>query len=355
MAGTADVKASKDNVTPAPEPTAITVLGAGAWGLTLADLLARKGHAVTLWDRKTDALRDLAETRTSPRLTGLALHEGVACQPDFAAATGAADVVVIATASQAIPSLCEQTRAAGGQLGRGLVINTSKGVDPETLLRPSQTFAECFGDDAMQARFAVLSGPSHAEEVVRQVPTTVSCAAFRDDVASRARDLFNTRNFRVYTQPDVPGVELGGAFKNVLAIAAGACDGAGFGDNTKAALITRGLAEITRAAVVMGARQHTLAGLAGMGDLIVTAMSGHSRNRLFGQLLAQGLTPQQALEKVGAVVEGYRTAKSAHLLSLKIGVEMPICTAVYRVTHEDLPLRDALNQLLSRDPKPEVY
>jgi glycerol-3-phosphate dehydrogenase (NAD(P)+) len=264
-----------------------------------------------------------------------------------------AEVIVSVVPSFAVRDVCRVIIDLGG-LGARCFISCSKGITEDTLLLPSQVFAAEFGEEALD-QYAVLSGPSHAEEVCQRIPTTVVSSSRSPQTAAIARDLFLLPEFRVYTQADTIGVELGAALKNVIAIAAGVCDGLGFGDNTKAALITRGLAEIARAGMAMGALPQTLSGLAGLGDLVVTAMSRHSRNRQFGELLARGRTPEAALEEVGAVVEGYRTARSAHGLARQLGIEMPLSEAVYRVCHEGLSLRDATDLLLSRDPKPEVY
>jgi glycerol-3-phosphate dehydrogenase (NAD(P)+) len=332
----------------------VTVFGAGAWGLTLADLLSRKGCEVAVWDADTDIIRRLQRERSRGKPPGLVVAETVRFETEFEPAAGFGDIVVCVVPSFAVRPVCEQLAASGNGLRGRVFVCCSKGIEEETLLLPSQVFAEIFGA-AAASQFAVLSGPSHAEEVCRGIPTVVVTSSAEITTAERVRDLFITPGFRVYTQSDCLGVELGGALKNVIAIAAGACDGLGFGDNTKAALITRGLAEIARAAIALGARAQTLSGLSGLGDLIVTATSRHSRNRLFGELLATGRSPKQALEEVGAVVEGYRTCRSAHFLSRRIGVEMPITDAIYAVLFEGAGIAEATASLLGRDPKPEVY
>jgi glycerol-3-phosphate dehydrogenase (NAD(P)+) len=332
----------------------IAVLGAGAWGVTLADLLARKGMEVRLWDIDEAHLLRIRETREPGKPPGLRVADSLAVETDFAAAAAAADVLVCAVPSFAVRSLCERLKALLPQLGERLFVCVSKGIEEETLLLPSQVFGEFYGQDALD-HFATLSGPSHAEEVCRRIPTVVVSSSSCDQTAGQVRDLFFLPEFRVYTHGDARGVELGAALKNVIAIAAGACDGLGYGDNTKAALVTRGLAEMTRCGVAMGADARTFAGLAGLGDLIVTAMSRHSRNRGFGELIARGSSPADALKEIGQVVEGYRTSHSAHDLAAKIGVEMPLTDCIYAVVHEGVPIRDAVAGLLSRDPKPEVY
>lgn len=331
----------------------VAVLGAGAWGLTLADLLCSKGMSVAVWDCDSTKIARLRETRDPGKPPGLRLAPDLRLETDLSAAIAAASIIVSVVPSFAVRDVCASITDRGGLKAR-LFISCSKGITEDTLLLPSQVFASEFGDEALD-QYAALSGPSHAEEVCRRIPTTVVSSSRSAETAAAARDLFLLPEFRVYTQADTLGVELGAALKNVIAIAAGVCDGLGFGDNTKAALITRGLAEIARAGAAMGAQPQTLAGLAGLGDLVVTATSRHSRNRQFGELLARGRTPAAALAEVGAVVEGYRTSRSAHQLANRLGIEMPLSEAVYRVCHEGMSVRDATDLLLSRDPKPEVY
>lgn len=333
----------------------LAVLGAGAWGLTLADLLARKGHEVTVWDQTPEHLERLRRDRIPGKPPGLCVCDAVRFEENFASAVVAAEAIICVVASHGVRSMCERIAALPGGIGRRVFVSCSKGIEEGSLLLPSQIFEEVLGGDGVAGQFAVLSGPSHAEEVCKGIPTVVVSSSTSWEVACRVRDLFMLPTFRVYTQGDCRGVELGAALKNVIAIAAGVTDGVGFGDNTKAALITRGLAEITRAGGAMGAHAQTFAGVAGLGDLVVTAMSRHSRNRAFGELLAKGLSVQEALKEVGAVVEGYRTCRSAHCLSQKIGVEMPITSAVYSVLYEGVSIPEALEALLQRDPKPEIY
>jgi glycerol-3-phosphate dehydrogenase (NAD(P)+) len=332
----------------------VGVFGAGAWGATLADLLARKGHAVSVWDIDEKLIEMLQRTRRRGKPPGLVVHEAVTFTPSLPQVAEDADVWVCVVPSFAIRSLCKELVAATGGLGDRIFVNCAKGIEENSLAIPGEIFAQEFGAEYL-GQYAVLSGPSHAEEVCLGIPTTVVAASESLETAQQVQSLFLTKVFRVYTQTDRIGVEMGAALKNVIAIAAGACDGLGFGDNTKAALITRGLAEITRAAVAGGAHPQTLAGLAGLGDLIVTAMSRHSRNRLFGELLAKGRSVEEALAEVGAVVEGYRTCRSAYLWAAKRDVEMPITTAIYQVLYEKLSVSEATLQLLEREPKPELY
>ncbi len=332
----------------------IGVLGAGAWGLTLADLLARKGNAVTVWDIDAPLLASLAADRVCPKLPGLALSPSLLFRADLAKAVEGADILLCAVPSFAVRPLCERLLPDVPDLTDRLMVCVSKGIEENSLKLPSQVVEEFYGAAAMQS-FVALSGPSHAEEVSRGIPTVVVSSSFSAGAAERVRDLFILPEFRVYTQSDTRGVELGAALKNVIAIAAGACDGLGFGDNTKAALVTRGLAEITRMGVALGASALTFSGLAGLGDLVVTAMSRHSRNRKFGELIAGGLSVTDALREVGQVVEGYRTSRSAHQLGLSLGVETPLTDVVYAVLHEGADLRTSVAALLTRDPKPEIY
>jgi glycerol-3-phosphate dehydrogenase (NAD(P)+) len=334
--------------------TRIAVLGAGAWGLTLADLLARNGRAVIVWDRNPQVIQMLKQTRTRGTPAGLVLQSSVEYSEDLLLCVQHSDIVICAVPTYGIRALCEQLRAVWGDTRSRVLVSCSKGIEQGTLLLPTEIFSDVLGRSSL-GNFAVLAGPSHAEEVCRDVPTLLVCCATRPEIAERVRDQFFRPTFRVYTQGDCKGVELGGALKNVLAIAAGGCDGLGFGDNTKAALITRGLAELARAAVAMGAQTQTLMGLSGLGDLVVTCGSRHSRNRRFGELIAGGLAPDQALEKVGAAVEGYRTAKSAYELAQRHKVEMPIVTTVYRILYEGVSVPEALQKLLERDPRPENY
>lgn len=334
--------------------SSIAVFGAGAWGATLADLLARKGYQVTVWDVDSELLNQLRTTRRRGKPPALVVHESVCFDQDLRRAAAESDIWVSVVPSFAVRDLCRKLRTSLKGLSDRIFVNCSKGIEEDSLAVPSEVFAQEFGREAL-SRYAVLSGPSHAEEVCVGIPTTVVCASDHEETAKRVQEIFGTRTFRVYTQTDRLGVELGAALKNVIAIAAGACDGLGFGDNTKAALVTRGLAEMTRAAVSAGASAQTLAGLAGLGDLIVTAMSRHSRNRMFGELLAKGRSVEQALKEVGAVVEGYKTCRSAFRLARKLNVEMPITAAIYSVLYEGLSIERAAELLLEREPKPELY
>jgi len=334
------------------KPLTIAVLGAGAWGLALANHLSLLGHTLHVWDRSPEVIQQLQSTRSIDRPKGLVMPAGVTYHDSLPDAMATAEMVLSVVPSYATLAICKALAVADGSGMSRLFVNCSKGIDPDTFELPHEAFRSVFGDNRLY-RYSVLAGPSHAEEVCRQVPTAVVAAAYARDDAEMLQQAFSSPKFRVYLQDDVAGVELGGALKNVLAIAAGVCDGRGFGDNTKAAIITRGVAEMSRLAVAIGAHQETVAGLSGLGDLIVTAMSRHSRNRGFGELLAQGRTPEQALAEIGAVVEGYKTARSAHQLALRYQVDLPLVETIYKVLYEGLEIGTAIEQLLGRSPHEE--
>jgi len=321
----------------------IQVVGAGGWGLALARLLSLNGHAVRVWCRDEDRPDALRETRESPALLpGVFLPAGVEITRDVDAD---ADIAVLAVPSHAMRSIVTRYPFSA----RTIRVSVAKGIENETLLRMDEVIREVSGPCTVVA----LSGPSHAEEVGRDKPASVVVAG-ADPVACRvAQDAFMSKTFRVYTSPDIAGVELGGALKNVIAIAAGVCDGFELGDNAKAALITRGLAEITRLGVALGADPLTFAGLSGMGDLIVTCASRHSRNRALGERIARGQTLEQILGSSPMVAEGVRTTRSARDLAARHGVEVPITEQVYEVLYAGADPGRAVLALMSRDAKPE--
>jgi glycerol-3-phosphate dehydrogenase (NAD(P)+) len=334
--------------------TSIAVLGAGTWGITLASLLAAKGHVVTAWDIADAVVAQLERDRSPTRLPHLKLPDSLTVTGDLHAALAGARTALIVAPSHAVRGLCkmlaeERLLTEGAEL-----VLASKGIEEETLALMTEVVEQELGAE-VHRRTAVLSGPSHAEEVSKGVPTAVVAAAEDRDLARRVQELFMTDRFRVYTQSDVIGVELAASLKNVIAIAAGACVGLGFGDNTLAALIARGLAEIARLGKRLGAQTETFMGLAGIGDLIVTAMSDHSRNRRFGRLIAQGRSAEEAQEEIGMVVEGVRTSHAALALGRREEIYVPITEAVVAVIDGDLPARRAVDALMIRDPKPEIY
>ena len=326
----------------------ITVLGSGGWGTALALLLLDNGNDVTLWSFMEEECRVLREKRENPMLKGVPLPEALHLTSSMDA-LGESELVVMATPSFAVRTTAR--RAAPLLRQDAVVVSVAKGIEKDTALCLTQVIGEELGG---KCRVVALSGPSHAEEVGRRVPT--GCVAASRDMAAAelVQEVFMSPRFRVYTNSDVLGVELGAALKNVLALCCGISDGMGLGDNTKALLMTRGMTEMARLGVALGGRKETFAGLSGMGDLIVTCTSMHSRNRRCGILIGQGKDVQTAMAEVGATVEGYYAALSAHQLSTKAGVEMPICQRAYRVLYEGQPVQEVVNQLMTRGKRHEV-
>lgn len=327
----------------------ISVIGAGSWGTALAWLLANNGHLVTLWSyREEQALNLQRERENTSKLPGVRLQDDMIITADLQTAVEGQDVLVIAVPSPAIRSTA---RKAAPYVKEGqLIVNVAKGVEAAALLTMSQIIER----EIPQAEVAVLSGPSHAEEVGRGLPTTCVIGAKSKESAEYLQEIFMSSVFRVYTSPDILGIELGAALKNVIALAAGVADGMGYGDNTKAALITRGIAEISRLGIAMGAKTATFFGLSGIGDLIVTCASVHSRNRKAGYLMGKGYTMQEAMDEVKMVVEGVHSAKAALSLSEKYQVEMPIIVEVNKVLFENKKAADAVNELMLRMKKDEI-
>ena len=325
----------------------ITVLSSGGWGTALALLLLDSGHDVTLWSHSQEGARWILHKRENPYLQGVYIPEALHITSTFDSLP-TSELVVFATPSFAIR---ETARKCRDHLRPGAVLVTvSKGIEPETFLTATQIIAQEAGGGHP---IAALSGPSHAEEVSRKIPTGVVAASADLAAAEWVQDAFMTPAFRVYTNADVTGVELGGALKNVYAVCCGVSDGMGLGDNTKALLMTRALSEMSRLGEAMGGRRDTFAGLAGMGDLIVTCTSMHSRNRRCGILVGQGKSVREAIREVGATVEGYYAAASAAALAAKMGVEMPICQSAYGVLYQDLPVSTVVEGLMTRQRKPE--
>ena len=322
------------------------VIGAGAWGTALANLLCRNGHDTTLWCRTPERAEEMAATRVNSRLPQAALPEGLKFSADPACVSGC-DMVAIACPSFPIRAVC---RTVAPYLDKdAAMVSVTKGIEEGTLLRMSQVVAQETGHGTIVA----LTGPCHAEEVAVGQPTGCLAACPDRGRAELVQDAFMSDTFRVYTSPDIVGAELGGALKNVIALCAGVAAGLGFGDNARAMLMTRGLTEMARLGVSLGAQKDTLAGLSGIGDLIVTCTSVHSRNNRAGHLIGQGYTPRQAMEQVGAVVEGYYAAKSAWELCQKQRVDMPIIHAAYQVLYENVDARQAVAALLTRQRKAE--
>lgn len=327
----------------------ISVLGAGSWGLGLALLLNNNGHNVTVWSVLNDEVVMLQTEREHKRcLPGVRIPDSITISGDTANVINNADVLVLAVAS---PYTRSTAKLIAPFVKEGqIIVNVAKGVEEHTLL----TLCQIVEEEIPQAKVAVLSGPSHAEEVSRGIPTTCVIGAHEKNTAEYLQNIFMSDVFRVYTSPDMLGICIGGALKNVIALAAGIADGLGYGDNTKAALITRGNAEITRLGVAMGANPHTFSGLSGIGDLIVTCASMHSRNRRAGILIGKGYTKDQAMEEVQMVVEGVFSAKAALELSKKYNIEMPIVEQVNKVLFEDEPAAEAVKELMLRDKKIEI-
>lgn len=327
------------------------VIGAGSWGTALAALLARRGHDVMLWSFEPEVTASVNESHQNPYLDGVTLPESLSATTDLAGAVRGADLVLSVSPSQFVARVMGE--AAPHIRDDALIVSASKGIELDTLRRMDEVLADVLpgcGD-----RFCVLSGPSFAAEVARGGPTAVVVASESVSAAERAQLLFQNPDFRVYTNSDVVGVELGGALKNVMALAAGAVAGLGFGHNTMAAVITRGLAEMTRLGLAMGAEKATFSGLAGMGDLVLTCTGDLSRNRTVGYRLGQGESLEEILADMKAVAEGVKTAEAVYALARRHDVEMPIAEQVYAIVHEGRSPPDAVRMLMLRDPKPEEW
>ncbi len=323
----------------------ITVLGSGAWGTALAKLLAEGGQSVTAWDYFPATLAGIRATGCNERyLPGIALPPNLATEPDIHRAVAGAELVVVASVSKAFRAVTQSLGAF-----EGIVVSVTKGLEFDTGL----TMSGVLQANAPRARVAALSGPTLAFEVARGVPTAVVAASADAEVARAVQALFHRPAFRAYTSRDIQGVELGGALKNVIAIAAGVSDGLGFGDNSKAALVTRAVAEMRRLGVACGAQAETFTGLSGLGDLMVTCFSKLSRNRGFGERVGRGEAPTEIVASMAAVAEGYPTARAAHQLAAAKGVAAPVLSGVFALLYEGKPARQALQDLLARGSKAE--
>ena len=326
----------------------LVVLGSGGWGTAIALLLHKNANAVTLWSHNAEKAEEMRQSRYNPLLQNVSIPKGISITNDLNCLK-TAELVVFAPPSFALRAVAKQ---AAPYLPAGAVLlSVTKGIERGTHLRMSQVIAQETGG---AHPLAVLSGPSHAEEVARGIPTGVVAASADEQTARLVQTLFTNDDFRVYIHDDVVGVELAGALKNVAALCCGVSDGYGLGDNTKALLITRAMAETSRLAERLGGRKETLAGLAGMGDLIVTCTSRHSRNRRAGIAIGEGRAPQEVIADMGGVVEGYYAAVSAKELADAMGVEMPICSAVYDVLYHDAAVDDMIRRLMRRAPKRET-
>jgi len=329
----------------------ISVLGAGGWGTTLAILLHYNGHNITLWEYNKSYAKELYKKRVNSQfLPGVSIPKEISITNDIPEAADKKNLIVLAVPSQFLRSVVK--KIDHHSLKNTILVNVSKGIETGTLFTMSQMLKEVHPLLAKE-QLGILSGPSHAEEVSRRIPTAITAASEEIETAKTIQAAFMTSYFRVYASTDILGVELGGAFKNVIAIGAGIIDGAGFGDNTKAAIMTRGIAEISRLGLTMGAQPETFAGLSGMGDLIVTCMSKHSRNRYVGEQIGKGRKLKQVLKSMDMVAEGVETSRSASQLADQFEVETPITKEVYKILFEDKDPVKATTDLMTRDMKTE--
>lgn len=330
--------------------TKIGVLGAGTWGMALARMLQLSGNEVTVWSALEREVEEFSATRRHPNLPGMEIPEGIRFTKDIEEVCRDKEILLFAVPS---PFVRATARKAAPYVKDGqIIVDVAKGIEADTLFTMTQIIADELKNESV--KLVALSGPTHAEEVAKDLPTTIVSACEDLTVAERVQQVFGNTCMRVYTNDDVLGVELCGAMKNIMALASGVALGLGYGDNTKAALITRGMAEITRLGLAMGCKPQTFAGLAGIGDLIVTATSVHSRNNRCGMLLGQGVPPQEAVKQVGMVVEGINALPAAMRLARKYGVEMPLATAVNAVVNLGADPKDAVAKLMSRDQTSEV-
>ena len=328
----------------------IGILGAGTWGIALARMLTNIGHEVTVWSALPEEIDELAATRRQKNLPYLIIPQATRFTKALEEVCQEKDILLFVVPSVFVRNTA---RAAASFIPEGqIIVDAAKGMEPGTLCTLTQVIRQEMGDKRVY--MVALSGPTHAEEVARDLPTTIVSACEDQQVAQRVQDIFMNSCLRVYTNPDVVGVELCGAVKNIIALAAGISAGLGYGDNTKAALITRGMAEITRLGKALGCREQTFSGLAGIGDLIVTATSCHSRNNRCGELIGRGLTPKEAVKQVGMVVEGIHAIPATLQMAQKAGVNMPITEAVNAIINEGKNPRDVVGDLMNRKGKPEI-
>ena len=326
----------------------IAVLGDGGWGSTLAALLSNKGYTVTLWGAFADYTKVMARTRLNPKfLPGIKIPREIEITNDIKAAVHDKEIIVLAVPSQYTRSILKKVKGNFSQ--KTIFLSVTKGIE----ISSSRRISEVIHAELGPVRLAVLSGPTIAQEVARGIPTTAVAASFDNQIRKFIQEVFTTDRFRVYTNPDVVGVELGGSLKNVIAIACGVSDGLGFGTNTKAAILTRGLAEISRLGQAMGAKLSTFSGISGLGDLVTTCISKQSRNRMVGELIGKGKSLKDISQHMQMVAEGVPTAKSAYALSLKYKVDMPITKEVYRLLYMNKSPRQAVKDLMKRKSKEE--
>ena len=322
----------------------VTFLGCGSWGGALGKLLSEKGIGVTMWHRKIEVVNQLINTKQHYLIPELFFPSSVEFTNDISSAIKRTDIIVLALPSQSIREVITKNKSSFNK--NHLIVNISKGIEIDTLMTVSDVIDDVL--DGYHKSVVTLSGPSHAEEVIRGHPTTLVAASSDFHAAEIIQNLFATERLRTYLNRDIKGVELGGSMKNVIAIAAGICDGIGYGDNSKAALMTRGMMEITRLGEAMGAKDKTFRGLSGYGDLIVTCLSKHSRNRQIGQLIGEGKALDDITSDMNMIAEGIYTAKSVHQLQLKHDVEMPIHEAIYQVLFEEKDPKNSVVELMTR-------
>ncbi len=328
----------------------IGVIGAGSWGTALAVTLANKGHQVKIWAHRAEHVEEMKADRENVKyLPGVKFAETLQPVASLEEALKDADMALFSVPAQAFRSNFE--KAIPYLEDKTIVVNVAKGIERGTLMRLSEIAAIL----KPGVKYVALSGPSHAEEVGKAMPTTVAVASDDIKLAEEVQDMFMTDRFRVYTNEDVCGTELGGALKNIIALGAGISDGMDFGDNAKAALMTRGITEMCRLGVKLGANVETFSGLTGIGDLIVTCTSMHSRNRRCGIMIGEGMKPSEATEKIGMVVEGMFTAEAAYQLAQRVGAEMPITECIYRCINEEIDAKEAVELLMGRDKKNEMH
>ena len=328
----------------------IGVLGAGTWGMALARMLYNSGHTVCVWSALKKEVEEFSATRRHPNLPGMEIPAGIAFTGEMGEVCRDRDILLFAVPSPFVRSTARQ--AAPYIRDNQIIVDVAKGIEADTLLTMTGIIAQELNNPTV--KLVALSGPTHAEEVAKDMPTTIVSACEDRDVAELVQNVFWGTCMRVYTNDDVLGVELCGALKNIIALASGVAVGLGYGDNAKAALITRGMAEISRLGLAMGCREQTFGGLAGIGDLIVTATSMHSRNNRCGMLIGQGVPVEEAIKQVGMVVEGINALPAAMALAKKYQVEMPIVEAAYAVVREGVQPKDVVQQLMTRDKKPEL-
>ncbi|MDV2580837.1 NAD(P)H-dependent glycerol-3-phosphate dehydrogenase [Alkalibacillus haloalkaliphilus] len=330
----------------------VAVLGAGSWGTALSIVLADNDHEVALWSHREEQVEQINNDRENKQyLEGIQLDQLIHADTNLEKIVKDADAILFVVPTKAIRQVCQQVKPY--VTSEQTIIHASKGIEPETNKRISEMMAEELGPEIGKG-IVVLSGPSHAEEVGRRQPTTVTVSSLQIDQAIIVQDLFMNENFRVYTNEDLVGVEIGGALKNIIALGAGISDGLGYGDNAKAALITRGLAEIARLGKHLDANPLTFAGLTGVGDLIVTCTSQHSRNWRAGNMLGKGYKLDDVLDQMGMVVEGVRTTKAAYQMSKKLEVNMPITEGLYELVVNDKPAKDVVDDLMNRSKADEL-